>query len=304
MASTGQSFETGHADMVHDAQLDYYGKRLATCSSDRVIKIFDVIAEGQQVHVADLTGHDGPVWTVCWAHPKFGGLLASCSFDRKVIIWKETQENVWTQLYVSSMHDSSVNCVAWAPHEVGLMLACASSDGTISILTHQADSSWSGFKVENAHSIGCTGVSWAPATPAGALVGAASVGKPVKRVVSGGCDNLVKVWGLEETTGTWKEEAVLTGHTDWVRDVAWAPNMGMPVNTIASASQDGKVTIWSQQDQNGEWAQVVLNDFGCPVWRVSWSITGNILAVSDGNNEVTLWKEALDGQWHQVSSVQ
>ena len=83
---------------VHDAQLDYYGKRLATCSSDRVIKIFNIVGEGQQVHVADLTGHDGPVWTVCWAHPKFGGLLASCSFDRKVIIWKETQENVWTQV--------------------------------------------------------------------------------------------------------------------------------------------------------------------------------------------------------------
>lgn len=31
------AFETGHLDMVHDAQLDYYGKRLATCSSDRSV---------------------------------------------------------------------------------------------------------------------------------------------------------------------------------------------------------------------------------------------------------------------------
>jgi WD40 repeat protein len=30
----------------HDAQLDYYGKRLATCSSDRNIKVFDVV-DGQ-----------------------------------------------------------------------------------------------------------------------------------------------------------------------------------------------------------------------------------------------------------------
>jgi protein transport protein SEC13 len=57
--------ETGHEDMIvnfrscnrggtipliallfrsqHDAQLDYYGKRLATCSSDRTIKVFDVV---------------------------------------------------------------------------------------------------------------------------------------------------------------------------------------------------------------------------------------------------------------------
>jgi WD40 repeat protein len=29
----------------HDAQFDYYGKRLATCSSDRTIKVFDVEGE-------------------------------------------------------------------------------------------------------------------------------------------------------------------------------------------------------------------------------------------------------------------
>ena len=28
--------------MIHDAQMDFYGTRLATCSSDRIIKIFDV----------------------------------------------------------------------------------------------------------------------------------------------------------------------------------------------------------------------------------------------------------------------
>ena len=31
------------ANFQHDAQLDYYGKRLATCSSDRTVKVFDVL---------------------------------------------------------------------------------------------------------------------------------------------------------------------------------------------------------------------------------------------------------------------
>jgi len=35
--------ETSHEDMIHDAQLDYYGKRLATCSSDRTVRIFNVV---------------------------------------------------------------------------------------------------------------------------------------------------------------------------------------------------------------------------------------------------------------------
>jgi hypothetical protein len=49
--------------------------------------------------------------------------------------------------------------------------------------------------------------------------------------------------------------------------------------------------------QASHWLQV-------PVWRVSWSITGNLLAVSDANHEVTLWKEQLDGTWTQIQSVQ
>lgn len=90
-------FESGHGDMVHDASFDYYGKRLATCSSDRNIKVFNVSGE-QITHLADLSGHEGPVWQVAWAHPKFGSLLASCSFDNKVIIWKETSDNIWSQV--------------------------------------------------------------------------------------------------------------------------------------------------------------------------------------------------------------
>jgi protein transport protein SEC13 len=63
-------FDTAHADMVHDAQLDYYGKRLATCSSDRAIKIFDVLGDSHQ-HVADLVGHQGPVWQVRYRYHDF-----------------------------------------------------------------------------------------------------------------------------------------------------------------------------------------------------------------------------------------
>ena len=43
-------------------------------------------------------GHEGPVWQVAWAHPKFGSLIASCSYDRKVIVWKEASERQWVQV--------------------------------------------------------------------------------------------------------------------------------------------------------------------------------------------------------------
>ena len=36
-------------DTQHDAVLDYYGRRLATCSSDKTIKIFEVEGESHRL---------------------------------------------------------------------------------------------------------------------------------------------------------------------------------------------------------------------------------------------------------------
>jgi protein transport protein SEC13 len=40
--------------MQHDAQLDYYGRKLATCSSDRTIKVYEVSGE-EHVLTAELS---------------------------------------------------------------------------------------------------------------------------------------------------------------------------------------------------------------------------------------------------------
>lgn len=60
-----------------------------------------------------------------------------------------------------------------------------------------------------------------------------------------------------------------------------------------------KVIAWTEQ-QDGTWQMKLVHNFGAPVWKVSWSVAGNILAVSDANNAVSLWKETLDGVWQQV----
>ncbi|KAK8689272.1 hypothetical protein V6N13_087994 [Hibiscus sabdariffa] len=255
------------------------------------------------MHLATLTGHQGPVWQVAWAHPKFGSLLASCCYDGRVIIWKEGNQNEWSQAHVFDDHKSSVNSIAWAPHELGLCLACGSSDGNISVFTARADGGWDVSRIDQAHPVGVTSVSWAPSTAPGALVGSGLL-DPVQKLCSGGCDSTVKVWKLYN--GIWKMDCfpALQMHTDWVRDVAWAPNLGLPKSTVASASQDGKVIIWTVAKEGDQWEGKVLHDFGTPVWRVSWSLTGNILAVADGNNNVTLWKEAVDGEWQQVTVVE
>lgn len=51
--------------------------------------------------------HEGPVWQVEWAHPKFGVLLASCSYDGRVIIHREAEPKVWTTVWTFTGHKAS-----------------------------------------------------------------------------------------------------------------------------------------------------------------------------------------------------
>eukprot|EP01125_Pyxidicula_operculata_P021916 TRINITY_DN8753_c0_g1_i1.p1 TRINITY_DN8753_c0_g1~~TRINITY_DN8753_c0_g1_i1.p1 ORF type:complete len:328 (-),score=48.35 TRINITY_DN8753_c0_g1_i1:62-1045(-) len=313
------TFDSQHQDMIHDAQMDYYGKRLATCSSDKVIKIFDCsVKDKPPKWLTDLNGHEGPVWQLAWVpYPKWGQILASCSYDRKVIVWKEERANQWVKLYEYNNHQLSVNSISWAPQEYGLMLACGSSDGYISVLKWKATSGneWTVHKFP-AHELGVNSVSWAPVSPAliapavaanqqvaatGATSNAAAnTVLPPPQLASGSCDNTVKIWSLD--LNEWKNpEPVhhIKDHADWVRDVAWAPNIGLPYSTLASCSQDGTVVISTLQDS--KWSSKSLEKFNGAVWRVSWSVTGNILAVSTGDS-VTLWKETLD-VWKCISTV-
>jgi WD40 repeat protein len=87
------------------------------------------------------------------------------------------------------------------------------------------------------------------------------------------------------------------------RDVAWAPATTPGVDTVASCGEDGLVLIWTRRNGETSWNPVQLHSFGSPVWRVSWSVTGNILAVSSGDSDVLLWKAALDGSWVRCIDV-
>jgi protein transport protein SEC13 len=268
--------------MIHDAVLDYYGRRLATCSSDRTIKIFDV--EGDSHRLADtLKGHDGPVWSVSWAHPKFGTFLASGSYAGAVHVHRETAPSAvaaatsgpgpaataaggWTLAHASAAHGASVNAVAWAPHEAGCILAAASSDGAVSLLELSPAAGPAGGQGPQfaqiaffaAHALGANCVSWAPGAAPGSITGQqqAQQREPVRRFVTGGSDCAVKVWELQggapAPAGLQSPvEPVLVcelpGHTDWVRDVAWSSTV-LRKSYIASASQDKTVRIWTSEN--------------------------------------------------------
>lgn len=293
-----------HDDLIHDAVLDYYGKVLATCSSDKTIKVFDTDGTDNYKLIETLTGHEGPVWQVAWAHPKFGSILASCSYDGKVFIWKELPENKhWSMIAEHAAHLASVNSISWAPHELGAVLLCGSSDGKVSVIDFKEDGTTTHVAFP-AHEIGVNSVSWAPISHSNNAKETSANTMSQRRFVTGGSDNLVKIWHFQPSSNTYVEEATLEGHTDWVRDVAWTPSV-LVKSYIASASQDRSVLIWSQ-DNSGTWKSTPLKDERFPdvVWRCSWSHSGNVLAVSSGDNKISLWKEDLHGKWESAGDVE
>jgi len=349
--------DTQHDDMIHDAQMDYYGTKLATCSSDRTIKIYDVHGD-TYTHSATLQGHTGPVWSLSWSHPQYGTVLASACFSGSVLLHRETRPREWTLLHnARNLHDSSVNCVRFAPptRAFGLLLAAASSDGRVSVLTHgPQDDSWMVEYLDDPSRLGVNSLSFAPVVN-GTAVTALSGGMTSTAVlcmVTGGCDFKIRFWSktvmaMEEgnmsgggaggggagagagqgggavgTAGrdamwvldtTYPVDTSKLSHKDWIRDVAWAPCLSPTMQRVASCSEDRTVLIWTLdlssvrkeegKKQSPMWVPQLLHTFEDPVWRVSWSLTGNILAVSSGDDCVTLWKQTLDGTWMQVSSV-
>lgn len=192
-------------------------------------------------------------------------------------------------------------------------------------VSYSDDGTWA-VDLVSAHPVGCNAVSWAPAVVPGSLISAQSTGpnagaangeaKLVKRFASAGCDNTVKIWQFSDEANRFVEAESLQGHSDWVRDVAFAPNVGLPRSYLATASQDRTVLIWTQDSPTAAWTKTALtptpasgaaaasgNKFPDTVWRVSWSVSGNVLAVSCGDGKITLWKENLKGAWECVSEM-
>ena len=197
--------------------------------------------------------------------------------------------------------------VSWSPPDLGCLLACASSDGNVSVLEFR-DNQWD-HVIFSAHAMGVNAVSWAPSAVPGAIArkDAGNSRELVRRFVTGGSDNQVKIWEFSASSSQYENVLALPqGHGDWVRDVAWSPTL-LSKSYIASASQDKTVKIWTCTNMTGQsvgdWTLAKTLEFEAVTWRVSWSLSGNVLAVSGGDNKVTLWKEDLKGNWEMVREV-
>eukprot|EP00698_Gefionella_okellyi_P012414 TRINITY_DN3339_c0_g1_i1.p1 TRINITY_DN3339_c0_g1~~TRINITY_DN3339_c0_g1_i1.p1 ORF type:complete len:334 (-),score=50.12 TRINITY_DN3339_c0_g1_i1:1075-2010(-) len=294
-----QRFETQHEDIVHDIAYEFYGKRLATCSSDQKIKVWDMEENGEWKQTAEWKAHSGSVWRLQWAHPEFGQVLASCSFDRQVIIWEEGDGNNWTSK--SSLTDSrdSVQDIKFAPHHFGLKLATCSADGVLRIYEAPDVMNLSHWPLQDEfpmqkHPVTC--VAWNPSR------------FDTSETLAMASGDTVSIW-MHTEQRKWQQLVALTDHADDVHDVAWAANLGRSYHLIATASKDRCVRIYKATFFPGDAPRVdaeliaSFNDHNSEVWRVEWNLTGTILASSGDDGTVRLYKSNYVGEWKQISVI-
>jgi len=75
-----------------------------------------------------------------------------------------------------------------------------------------------------------------------------------------------------------------------------------------SCSEDQTVIFWKNTKANeNDFKKFDQKKCEGPVWRLSWSFAGNLLAVStvgaSGENIVDVYKESESDQWDKVTTV-
>jgi WD40 repeat protein len=197
----------GHTAEVDSVCFSPDGKRLASASGDRTVKVWDA-ATGKELFT--LRGHRSFVNSVCFSPD--GKRLASGSSDLTVKLWDAAMRQ---ELLTLKGHTERVTSVCFSPD--GKRLASASDDKTVKV--------WDGITGRGlfglqGHTGWVTGVCFSP---------------DGRRLASGSWDGTVKLW--DGVVG----QALLTckGHTGPVHRLCFRAD-----GRCLASSGGGTVTVW------------------------------------------------------------
>jgi nucleoporin SEH1 len=138
LSSSTQVLSSRHQDYIHDCKFDIYGRRMATCSGDRFVRVWDLTDSGEWTLVGEWQAHKASVNMLGWGHPEFGNLIATCGNDNEAKIWEERTNHSaasrWTAKAQLTEARKAVSCLEFSPRHWGLKLATGSADGYDKIL--------------------------------------------------------------------------------------------------------------------------------------------------------------------------
>ena len=281
------------SDYVHDVSYNFYGTRIAICTSSQTISIWDRQEEDalwtESARIQD--AHSAPIWRLDWAHPEFGNVLASCSEDRTISIWSSNNgKGTWRKRATLTDSPHAVTDVQFAPRNFGLKFAACTADGIVRIYEASDPLNLSIWEVEDfstADAGGCSALSWC--------------GSETEKVGVVGQAGKLKIF---QRTNRWHLIAeTLVNAGSPLKDCAWAPNLCREADWIACCGDNSIVTVWALKDNNNLVCVHSIDTGIAPIWRCAWSLTGDILSLAPESGEVQLWKLAgLGGSigWERI----
>ncbi|KAI9295882.1 WD40 repeat-like protein [Neoconidiobolus thromboides FSU 785] len=323
-------FEPNHDDLVHSLSYDFYGTKLASCSTDQKIKVYSFNSTKLSWVLSESwKAHEATILKVCWAHPEFGTIIASCSADRTVRIFEETlvehnynnlsgttNNKRWVERAKLIESRGPVMDIQFAPSHLGLKLATVSCDGYVRI--------YEAMDVINLNNWSCMEeipIENIPTNKEGFQEGLCLAwchSKFCSPQIAVGCgpDNCVKLLRSDQSTnGKFQFKEKLFDHEGPVHSVSWAPNFGRSFELIATGSKDTKVRLFKLFDPTyyASNSESTLNyeidiiasfsEHSMEVWKVEFNILGTILASSGDDGKVLLYKASHGVDWKCMSII-
>lgn len=250
-----QPIVAGHEDLIHDVAFDYYGKTLATCSSDRHIRVFTLHSNTNKWQLRDSwKAHDLSIVKLAFAPPEYGQLLASVSYDRTVKVWEHKPESpsgsgsCYKRLATINDAQGPLFDLSFAPGYLEtLRLATVGADGVLRI-----------YEALNISDL----LDWQLVQLVPLLPKPANINRPANFTVnwcqSKFAQEKIAVTALDvciillrdPKSNKYRKAKSLPDHNSIIRDVAWAPSMGRSYELLATASKDGYVRIYKINDRN------------------------------------------------------
>jgi WD40 repeat protein len=240
----------GHSEAVMPVAFSPNGKILASGSTDKTIKLWDVQTGALK---QTLNGHSNGVHSLEFSPD--GTTLASGSDDKTIRLWN-AQTGALKQTLTG--HNSAVHTIAFSPD--GNTLASGSTDKTI--------------KVWDVH----TGALKQTLTGHAETVKMVAFSPDGKLLLSCSDDKTIKVWEVQ--TGALKQ--TLTGHSNGVHAIAFSPDGKL----IASGSIDITIKLWDTY--TGALKQT-LTGHSNGVHTIRFSPDGRLLASGSNDKTIKIW---------------
>jgi nucleoporin SEH1 len=318
--SSTQILNSHHTDYVHHVAFDVYGRRMATCSGDRFVRIWNLGSDNNWELSAEFQAHRGAVQHLDWCHAEFGTLVATCGNDYDVKIWEERNStngsssmsgggkggnNVWTCKANLTDARRHVTALEFAPRHLGLQLATTSADGICRIYEAVDLQNLSQWPLQGSIQVGGASAAAADGKIITSLSWCTSRFEPPTLVLGTSTQSSLWRYNASGSVRQWTLLLSFPKHAGPVLDVAWAPNVGRSFHWIASAENGGPLRVYTLKRGENNALELtntqVLSQGG--TWKCQWNITGTVLATSGDAGMVQLWKSDMEGQWKCVSQV-